>query len=125
MFNDTTPAILYRNRCYLLHFYNPATGESAKLAHAAHYLGMSDSVSERLAQHGTSHGESSLMQRARLAYPGLWRRRGQVAGALKNASNRNTMARACARFAEVRYRLLKFYRSSRHHAPAFLEEGSR
>ncbi|HYT28758.1 MAG TPA: hypothetical protein VEL72_07045 [Ktedonobacteraceae bacterium] len=56
MFNDTTPAILYRNRCYLLHFYDPQTGESAKLAHAAHYLGMSDSVSERLAQHGTSHG---------------------------------------------------------------------
>jgi len=56
MFNDTTPAILYRNRCYLLHFYDPQTGESAKLAHAAHYLGMSDSVSERLAEHGTSHG---------------------------------------------------------------------
>ncbi len=56
MFNDTTPAILFRNRCYLLHFYKPTTGESAKLAHAAHYMGMSDSVSERLAQHGTSHG---------------------------------------------------------------------
>ena len=56
MFNDTTPAILFRNRCYLLHFYSMETGESARLKHAGHYIGQSDSVSERLAEHGTERG---------------------------------------------------------------------
>jgi predicted GIY-YIG superfamily endonuclease len=56
MFDSTTPANLYRNRVYLLHFYNPITGQSARLAHAAHYMGMSEDVSARLAEHGTPRG---------------------------------------------------------------------
>lgn len=50
------PAHLLRRRVYLLHFYDPATGDSAKLAHAAHYCGMSEDVSARLAEHGTDRG---------------------------------------------------------------------
>ncbi len=45
MTDCTIPAHLLRQRVYLLHFYNPTTGQSAKLAHAAHYLGVSESVS--------------------------------------------------------------------------------
>jgi len=56
--NDCSiPAALLRRRVYLLHFYDPSTGLSAKLAnHAGHYCGMSDSVSERLSEHGTERG---------------------------------------------------------------------
>ncbi len=61
MTDCTIPAHLLRQRVYLLHFYNPTTGQSAKLAHAAHYLGVSESVSQRLAEHGTERG-------ARLTY---------------------------------------------------------
>ncbi len=56
MTDCTIPAHLLRQRVYLLHFYNPTTGQSAKLAHAAHYLGVSESVSQRLAEHGTERG---------------------------------------------------------------------
>ncbi len=50
------PAHLLRRRVYLLHFYNPDTGDSAKLAHAGHYCGMSEDVQQRLSEHGTKHG---------------------------------------------------------------------
>src|SRR6266702_4679536 len=43
MTDCTIPAHLLRQRVYLLHFYNPTTGQSAKLAPAAHYLGVSES----------------------------------------------------------------------------------
>src|SRR6266568_2323088 len=56
MFDSTTPARLYRNRVYLLHFYNPVTLETARLAHAGHYCGSSEDVSARLAEHGTPRG---------------------------------------------------------------------
>jgi predicted GIY-YIG superfamily endonuclease len=59
MMHSTTcpiPAALLQRCVYLLHFYNPQTGESAKLAHAAHYCGSSDDVSARLAEHGTTRG---------------------------------------------------------------------
>lgn len=52
MFDSSTcpiPAHLLRQRCYLLHFITP-------YKHARHYLGCSDDVSARLAEHGTSHG---------------------------------------------------------------------
>jgi hypothetical protein len=65
MVDSTTPcpipAYLLRRRVYLLHFYDPETHASAKLHHAAHYCGMSEDVSARLAEHGTSRG-------ARLTY---------------------------------------------------------
>jgi predicted GIY-YIG superfamily endonuclease len=53
---DTIPPHLLRQRVYLLHFYNPETLETARLAHAGHYCGMSEDVSARLAEHGTAHG---------------------------------------------------------------------
>ena len=53
---DKLPPSVQRRRVYLLHFYNPTTGESARLAHAAHYCGMSEDVSARLAEHGTPRG---------------------------------------------------------------------
>jgi hypothetical protein len=59
MLDSTTceiPAQFLRRRVYLLHFYNPTTGQSARLAHAAHYCGMSEDVSARLSEHGTVRG---------------------------------------------------------------------
>ena len=55
------PANFLRRRVYLLHFYDPATGQSARLHRAGHYCGMSEDVSARLAEHGTAKG-------ARLTY---------------------------------------------------------
>lgn len=50
------PSYLLRRRVYLLHFYDPTTGETARLHHAGHYCGMSEDVSQRLAEHGTPRG---------------------------------------------------------------------
>jgi hypothetical protein len=63
---DSIPAHLLRQRVYLLHFYNPVTHETARLAHAGHYCGMSEDVSARLAEHGTAHG-AKLTRAARRA----------------------------------------------------------
>ena len=56
MSDSTIPAYLLRQRIYILHFYDPATGQSAKLHHAGHYCGMAEDVCARLAEHGTTKG---------------------------------------------------------------------
>ena len=54
--DSTIPAAHLRQRIYILHFYDPSTGQSAKLHHAGHYCGVAEDVSARLADHGTKQG---------------------------------------------------------------------
>ncbi len=56
MSDCSIPAALLRRRVYLLHFYDPETLRSARLHRAGHYCGMSEDVSKRVAEHGTSKG---------------------------------------------------------------------
>ena len=54
---DKLPPAVQRRRVYLLHLYLPGeTPESRGLHHAKHYMGMSEDVSARLAEHGTQRG---------------------------------------------------------------------
>jgi len=46
----------YPGRCYLLHFYNPETGQSAKYGRSGHYLGSSLDIAARLARHRAGNG---------------------------------------------------------------------
>ena len=46
----------YPGRCYLLHFIDPQTGQSAKYGRSGHYLGSSLDIARRLARHRQGDG---------------------------------------------------------------------
>ena len=46
----------YSGRCYLLHFFDPTTGESARYGRSGHYLGSSTDIAARLARHRAGNG---------------------------------------------------------------------
>lgn len=46
----------YSGRCYLLHFFDPQTGQSAKYGRSGHYLGSSLDIAARLARHRAGNG---------------------------------------------------------------------
>lgn len=46
----------YSGRCYLLHFFDLQTGQSAKYGRSGHYLGSSLDIAARLARHRAGNG---------------------------------------------------------------------
>lgn len=64
------PASLLRQRCYLLHFIDPVTGTSQGYRHARHYLGHTEDLSSRLAEHRKGHG--ARLTQVVLEHGGSW-----------------------------------------------------